>query len=180
MPLIPAEPDPHLAQLATRIEEIERELTEATSRATNAEEALEDYQTRTDKTIEQQQKEIEKLSHQKDKAKELITAAEKKITAFGRKETELIEGHQVTLRERKSAEDEARNEMVRYKDELKQVKEELEKEKAKALKNLAANEKKKLEEAHNAMRLAELEQHKMVVQDLEDEYEEKRQEYRAK
>jgi hypothetical protein len=56
------------------------------------------------------------------------------------------------MAQRKAAEDEARNEMLRLKDQLKDLELELEKEKLKSTKDLAANERRKIEAKHQNAR----------------------------
>ncbi|GAA5995741.1 hypothetical protein JCM5350_005890 [Sporobolomyces pararoseus] len=148
-------PDPRLAQLEARLAEVESDLTEATSRAISAEESLEDYQTRTDKLLGEQQTSIDSLIQQKEKLQEQIHLSEKQIASIKKKAKELNDSHQSTLLQRKSAEDEARNEMLRLKDQLKEVLEELEKEKLKSTRDLAANERRKIEAKHQSVRDAD-------------------------
>jgi len=148
-------PDPRLLQLESRIAEIESDLTEATSRAITAEEALEEYQTRTDKLLEEQQNQIDSLTLKAEKSQEATQLAERKIAGIKKKAQELVESHQATLRERKVGEDEARNEMLRLKDEVKRVQEELDKEVQKSTRELAASERRKIESKHQGMREAD-------------------------
>ncbi|GAA6023844.1 hypothetical protein JCM11491_006315 [Sporobolomyces phaffii] len=151
----PAEPDPRLAQLEARIAEVEADLTEALSRAAMAEDALEAYQTRTDKLLEAQQTEIDAVTHQRDKAQDAVLLGERKIASIKKQAHELQEGHLAALRERKAHEDEQRNELLRLKDEFKDKQEELEREVQKSTRDLAASERKKLEAKHQSLRDAD-------------------------
>ena len=144
-----------MVQLESRIAEIEGDLAEATGRAVTAEEALEEYQTRTDKLLEDQQNQIDSLTQKAEKAQEATQLAERKIACIKKKAQEMMESHQTTLRERKVGEDEARNEILRLKDEVKRVQEELDKEVQKSTRDLAASERRKIESKHQGMREAD-------------------------
>ncbi|GAA5967558.1 hypothetical protein JCM3765_007393 [Sporobolomyces pararoseus] len=140
----------------------------------SAEEALEEYQTRTDKLLGDQQTSIDTLTQQKDKLQEQIHLSEKQIASIKKKAKELNDSHQTTMLQRKSAEDEARNELLRLKDQLKEVMEELEKEKLKSTRDLAANERRKIEAKHQSAREADKQRYEKELSALKAQLERER------
>ncbi|GAA6063827.1 hypothetical protein JCM10212_002584 [Sporobolomyces blumeae] len=173
-------PDHRLARLEARVVELSQLLSEATARATEAEESLAAYEARTDALLETQQTTIASLEKQLEKGVEQVRVLEGKVSHEKRVNEEQDKAHQTVLRERKKGEDEARNDMLRYKDELKRVQGVLDQEIAKGSKDLAASERKKIELKWETKLKADKEKHDKALEKLRHEMNAEKAKYEVK